>query len=55
MAVLIDLASCMVVGWQIADHLRTSMVADALVDWPYPRAYRAPRDILFRPRQLSWI
>ena len=27
---MIDLATRMVVGWQIADHLRTNLVTDAL-------------------------
>lgn len=30
LAVVIDLATRMVVGWQIADHMRTSLVIDAL-------------------------
>lgn len=30
LAVVIDLATRMVVGWQIADHMRTSLVVDAL-------------------------
>jgi len=27
---VIDLATRMVVGWQMADHMRTSLVADAM-------------------------
>ncbi len=30
LATVIDLATRMVVGWQIADHLRTNLVTDAL-------------------------
>jgi transposase InsO family protein len=30
LATVIDLATRMVVGWQLADHLRTSLVTDAL-------------------------
>jgi transposase InsO family protein len=30
MATVIDLATRMVVGWQLAEHLRTSPVVDAL-------------------------
>jgi transposase InsO family protein len=31
-ATVIDLASRRVVGWAVADHLRTDLVADALTD-----------------------
>jgi putative transposase len=30
LATVIDLATRMVVGWQLADHMRTSLVTDAL-------------------------
>jgi transposase InsO family protein len=30
LATVIDLATWMVVGWQLADHMRTSLVVDAL-------------------------
>lgn len=30
LATIIDLATRMVVGWQLADHMRTSLVIDAL-------------------------
>jgi len=30
LATIIDLATRMVIGWQLADHMRTSLVIDAL-------------------------
>ena len=30
LATVIDLASRMVIGWQLADHMRTSLITDAL-------------------------
>ena len=37
LATVIDLATRMVVGWQLADHMRTSLVVDALADGHQPR------------------
>jgi transposase InsO family protein len=41
LATVIDIATRMVVGWQVADHMRTSLVVDALAMWTLTRSSTA--------------
>ena len=49
LATVIDLASRRVVGWAVADHLRTDLIAEALTDALAPAA-RTGVDLPLRPR-----
>ena len=49
LATVIDLASRRVVGWAIADHMRTSLVTDAM-RWPSPPAGHQPGAIFHSDR-----
>jgi transposase InsO family protein len=50
LATVSDLATRMVVGWQTADHLRTSLVVDAGVHGDRPRICPAGCGVPQRPR-----
>ena len=49
LATVIDLASRRVVGWALADHMRTELVEDALTMAFANRAPAARRHLSFRP------
>ena len=50
LATVIDVASRRVVGWAMADHMRTELVCDALRMAIQHRRPRSRADIAFRPR-----
>jgi transposase InsO family protein len=52
LATVIDLATRMVVGWQLADHLRTSLVTDALA-MAVTGGYASPGTVFHSDRGLS--
>jgi len=54
LAVVIDLFSRRIVGWALADHLRATLVMDALAQAPGSRRESPRPDLSQRPRQPVW-
>jgi putative transposase len=55
LATVIDLVTRMVVGWQLAEHLRTSLVTDALAMGSRRRPCPARRGLSQRPRLSIYL